>query len=54
MKCPACEYEYSWEDKDKKESFIQLGVVVTKESNYQEQRVGLVACPKCNCVILND
>ena len=54
MKCPACNYEYYWEDKGKKESFILLDVVVNVEKDFNTCRVGLVACPKCNCVIMND
>ena len=53
MKCPACNYERTWEDGEKKEDFICLDVAVTITKGYELHKVDLVACPKCNCVLLN-
>lgn len=62
MKCPVCNYEYIKDyvkpenDKgDEKFIFIDGHFTVKNTSYYGGiHEVGLVACPKCNCIILDD
>ena len=60
MKCKTCGYEYAIDYSSKKpevigdEEFISIiGTFYIKRDWERDERVKLVACPKCKTVILN-
>jgi hypothetical protein len=56
MKC-VCGYEYDWdkpESPDNRKFIHIIGTFYISKEFYQDERVNLMACPKCHTIQLNN